>query len=156
MCVRQSGDSTGSIGETLGMLELKLADADDLARICPEQWDALSDSALDPNPFYSRRYMAAGLATIDRDTRLRALTVHSADGRLVGFFPFRLSRFPVPVAIGAANLYQMSGQPLIHRDHAAGVIATWFEAMQAGRFPRRWRCPHEDLGSGVAELCGRH
>ena len=88
--MRQSGDSTGSIGETLGMLELKLADADDLARICPEQWDALSDSALDPNPFYSRRYMAAGLATIDRDTRLRALTqlarwARSSKRRVAGF-----------------------------------------------------------------------
>ncbi len=154
--VRQSGDGAGSIGDTRVMLELRLADADDLARICPEQWDALSDNALDPNPFYSRRYMAAGLATIDRDTRLRALTVHDADGRLVGFFPFRLARFPLRVAIGATNLYQMSGQPLIHRDRAADVIATWFDAMQSGRIPRRWRFPHVDLDSGFAELCGRH
>ena len=156
MCVRQSGDNTGSIGETPAGLDIKLAEADDLARICPEQWDALSNNALDPNPFYSRRYMAAGLATIDRDMRLRALTVHSAEGRLVGFFPFRLSRFPVQVAIGATNIYQMSGQPLIHREHAADVIAAWFEAMQAGRIPRRWRFPHVDLGSGFAELCRRH
>ena len=156
MCVRQSGDSTGSIGETLGMLEIKLADASDLARICPKQWDALSADALDPNPFYSRRYMSAGLSTIDRDTRLRALTVHTAGGRLVAFFPYRLSRFPVQVAIGANNIYQMSGQPLIHRDYAADVIAAWFDAMQAGRIPRRWRFPHVDLESGFAELCNRH
>lgn len=156
MCVRQSGDSTGSIGETLGMLEIKLADADDLARISPQQWDALSAQALDPNPFYGRRYMAAGLSTIDRDTRLRALTVHTAEGRLVGFFPFRISRFPVQVAIGASNVYQPSGQPLIHRDYAADVIATWFNAMQAGHVPRRWRFPHLDLASGFTELCGRH
>jgi CelD/BcsL family acetyltransferase involved in cellulose biosynthesis len=153
--VQQSGDGAGSIGERLGMLELKLADAGDLARICPRQWDELSDNALDPNPFYSRRYMAAGLSTIDRDTRLRALTVQSADGKLVGFFPFRLTRFPVQVAIGATNIYQMSGQPLLHRDYAADVIATWFDAMQAGRVPRRWRFPHVDLNSGFAELCGR-
>lgn len=139
-----------------GKLALELVDAGDLSLVSAEQWDALSDHALDPNPFYSRRYMAAGLATIDRDTRMRAMTVHTADGRLVGLFPFRLKRFPVPVAVGAGNIYQMSGQPLIHRDHAVDVVGAWFEAMQAGRIPRRWRFPHVALDSGFAELCGRH
>jgi CelD/BcsL family acetyltransferase involved in cellulose biosynthesis len=138
------------------MLELKLTDASELSRICPRQWDDLSENALDANPFYGRQYMSAGLATIDRDTRLRALIVHAADGRLVGFFPFRLTRFPVQVAIGATNMYQMSGHPLIHRDFAAEVIAAWFEAMQLGRIPRRWRFAHIDLDCGFARLCGQH
>lgn len=128
-------------------------DANELALICPDQWDALSAAALDPNPFYSRRYLTAALSTIDRDTRLRALTIHSADGRLVGLFPYRLGRFPVPVAIGANNIYQMSGQPLIHRDFAAEVITAWFEAMESGVIPRRWRFPHVSLSSGFARLC---
>lgn len=139
-----------------GPLEVRLVDRDDLSRICPKQWDALSEAALDANPFYSRRYVEAGLATIDRSTRLRLLTVHTAEGQLVGFFPFRLGRFPVRVAIGASNVYQMSGQPLIHRDYADEVIEAWFGAMQAGTIPRRWRFPHVDLESGFARLCEQH
>lgn len=140
--------------ETRHGLELRIAERHDLSRICPRQWDDLSTHALDANPFYSRHYVQAGLATIDRSTRLKALTVHDAGGRLVGFFPFRLSRFPMPVATGAVNVYQMSGLPLLHRDHAEGVVAAWFDAMQQGRVPRRWRFPHVDLDSGFARLCG--
>lgn len=154
-CVQESRNASGSTRGPRAKLEVRLADLSDVSLLPAAQWDALSANALDPNPFYSRRYVAAGLATIDRDAPLRALTIYRADGTLVGLFPHQLARLPVETALGASNIYQMSGHPLIHRDHATEVVAAWFEAMRSGQVPRRWRFPHIDLESGFARRCRR-
>lgn len=135
-------------------LVVEVVRAEALFDLPAAHWDDLTAHALDPNPFYARPYLLAGLETLDRDTRLRALLVRTAAGQLVGLFPFRLGRLPPRVAVGAVNIYQMCGHPLIHRQFATQVTAHWFAAMRQGTIPRRWRFPHVDLESGFALLCG--
>lgn len=157
--VQTNTDQTGATnrpGAGPMAFALEIVDGDELTRICPRQWDELSAKALDANPFYGRRYLSAGLATIDRDSKLRALTIKTGAGQLVGFFPYRLSRMLPQVAVGANNLYQMSGQPLIHRDYGDAVIGAWLGAIESGSIPKRWRFPHLDFGSHFARLCRRH
>lgn len=134
-------------------LVLEMLEGEAIADIDAAQWEALSAAAIEANPFYSHRYVTAGLKTIDRGSRLRALVIWTADRRLVGLLPFRLSRSLPRVAVGASNLYQMSGQPLLHRDFAREAIGAWREAISAGSIPRRWRFPHLRLDSAFARLC---
>lgn len=134
-------------------LVLELLEGEAIAELDAAQWEALSAAAIEANPFYSRRYVTAGLMTIDRGSRLRALAIWTGDRQLVGLLPFRLSRTWPRVAVGASNLYQMSGQPLLHRDFARQAITAWREAIAAGSIPRRWRFPHLRLDSEFARLC---
>src|SRR5690554_2135185 len=88
-------------------LVLELLDAAALRRLDAGQWDELAASALEDNPFYARPHVLAGLATIDAAAGLQGLAIRrGSDGRLLGLFPFRAQRFPVPRAAAAANLYQ--------------------------------------------------
>lgn len=135
-----------------GECVVTVLDADDIERLDAAQWEDLSANALDANPFYARGYLLAGLATIDRDSGLKAVAIHTGE-RLIGLFPFQFRRLPFPTAVGAANMYQMSGQPLIHRDHAGVAVDAWLDAATKGAIPRRWSFPHLDLDSRFAHLC---
>lgn len=133
-------------------LIVEILDSKGIRTIEAGQWDALSHNPLDKNPFYGRTYVLAGLDTIDRKSGLRAFVVRSADkGQLLGFFPFRLKRFPLPQAVAATNLYQFCGQPLINKERAGEVIAAWREASRTGQIPARWSFPHLDLTSHFAQ-----
>ncbi len=137
---------------TTSQLRIELLDERAIRQIEPAQWDELAANSWVSNPFYARDYIQAGLNTIDRDTGLQAVTIRDAqDGRLLGLFPFRVRRFPVPRALGATNLYQFCGQPLVHRDHAHDVLDAWIEALGNRRIPRRWSFPHLDLSSPFAK-----
>lgn len=129
-----------------------MLDAEGLRRLDPAQWDGLSMAAIDENPFYARRYVLAGLATLDSAVGIRAVAIHCGD-LLVGLMPFRLRRWPLQRAIAAGNLYQFSNQPLIHRDHASGAVAAWLDAIAAGSIPRRWTFRHLDQNSQFVRLC---
>ena len=117
-------------------LGTRILDAAGLAGLDPDQWDSLGRHALVENPFYSRQYLLAGLETIDRAAGLRAFEIRTADDRLVALFPF-VRRWGI--ACGARNLYQFSGTPLIHKDHAPSVVVAWLDAIASGRLPRVWR-----------------
>lgn len=135
-------------------LSSEVLDRDGILALDAEQWHRLSASALDDNPFYARSYVLAGMATLDRRVRLRALAVRrETDGVLVGLFPFTLRRFPLARAAAAGNLYQFCGLPLIDRAEGAAVVAAWFAAMEAGSVPRQWRFGDLDLSSHFARLC---
>jgi CelD/BcsL family acetyltransferase involved in cellulose biosynthesis len=129
-----------------------LLDADGLCRLDSAQWDALAASAIDENPFYARRYLLAGLATIDAGAAIRAVAIHH-DSTLVGLLPFRMRHWPLARARAAGNLYQFSNHPLIHRDHAQGAIAAWMDAIATGSIPRRWTFRHLDQRSQFVRLC---
>jgi CelD/BcsL family acetyltransferase involved in cellulose biosynthesis len=116
-------------------------DVNGLRQLGAAQWDELSRCSIDDNPFYARSYVLAGLDTIDDKTGLRAVAVRDR-GTLVGLFPFQRKWWPFEQAIAAANVYQFSSQPLIHRDHAPAVVAAWLDAVQERRIPRRWTFPN--------------
>jgi CelD/BcsL family acetyltransferase involved in cellulose biosynthesis len=129
-----------------------MLDAAALQRLDPAQWHRLSADALDPNPFYARAYVLAGLACLDEDAGLRALAIRTeAEGRLVGLFLYHRRAFRT--ARGALNRYQMSGVPLLDRADAPAAVDAWFAAMARGAAPAQWQLPHLDLESGFARLC---
>lgn len=117
-------------------LRVRILDAAGLTGLDPSQWDRLGREALLENPYYSRQYVLAGLETIDRTARVQAFEIRTADDRLVALFPF-VRRWGI--ASGASNLYQFSGTPLIHKEHAAPVVVEWLDAISSGRLPPVWR-----------------
>lgn len=132
-------------------LIVEILDDKALSQLDAGQWDALAANALDSNPFYARAYVLAGIETVDRASGLRAVAIWSADcERLLGLFPYRNKTLPLPSAVAATNLYQVCGQPLIHREEADAVIAAWLGATRSGQAPRRWSFPHLDLTSHFA------
>jgi CelD/BcsL family acetyltransferase involved in cellulose biosynthesis len=143
-----AASTTGVATEILDAAALRSLDA--------AEWDALSASALEDNPFYARQHVLAGLDTIDQTAGLRALAVRTGvGGRLSGLFLFRDRIFPALGATAASNLYQFAGTPLVHRDHAGPVIAAWLEALASGIVPRRWRLPHVALGGAFMRTATR-
>lgn len=129
-------------------------DAAALRRLDPGQWDRLSAHSLDPNPFYARRYVLAGLGCLDEDAGLRALAIRRTDDdRLVGLFFYHRRSVPFRAVRGALNRYQMSGVPLLDRSHAPETVDAWLRAMRRGEAPARWQLPHLDFDSGFARLC---
>ena len=93
-------------------------------------WDRLAANALEENPLYSRAFVTAGLDELGERNGFLALGVVRADEagieRLIGLLPLRRTRFryglPTCVDLGARNLFQPNGTPLIDRDHAAEAI----------------------------------
>lgn len=127
--------------QVLGSAQLALLDA--------EQWDALTREAVCENPFYARQYLLAGLETIDRAADLRAIAVWNDSNDLVGLFPFR-SRWGI--AVGAANNYQFSGTPLVHRDYAPAVVSRWLTAIADDQAPPVWRLRDVHMEGDLARL----
>ncbi|MBS7698225.1 MULTISPECIES: GNAT family N-acetyltransferase [unclassified Chelatococcus] len=124
---------------------LTCLEAGEIGALDPAGWDELSHHALEPNPFYGRAYVLAGLQTIDRNLGLR-MGVMTAAGQLVGLFPFhRRGPRGRGVAVGAGNLYQFCCTPLVHRNHAEAVLERWAVAVGRGELPSLWRFNHIGL-----------
>lgn len=138
-----------------GTYTLEVLNAETLATLDAEEWDALSTSALEANPYYARAYVLAGLATVDAQAGVQALSIRR-NGMLAGLFPFRVKKWPLKRAVAAANHYQPSGQPLIHRAYAGGVVKAWLNAIRGGKIPRRWTFRNIDLSSPFLTLCREH
>ena len=142
------------IVQTHHHLSRQLLDAEAIKALPARDWDALAQDAVTENPAYSRQYVLAGLATIDAGANLRAVAISDDSEGLVGFFPFRrriLPFFPWPVTIGAQNIYQFAGAPLISRSCADPVIGAWLDGLKAGVPGRFWALSNIDLDSGFIE-----
>lgn len=136
-------------------LARQLLDAEAIKALPAQEWDALSRDTVTENPAYSRQYVLAGLDTIDAGANLRAVAISDENGRLVGFFPFRLrilAPFPWPVSVGAQNIYQFAGAPLVARQCAGSVVSTWLDGIEAGAPSRFWALSNIDLNSGCIEI----
>lgn len=136
-------------------LDAQILQKADLRALDAEEWDSLSAAALDANPFYSRRYILAGLDTIDREASVAAVSVRSETGKLVGLFPFRrtfIAPFPWSVARGAENSQQFCGVPLVARDAAPFVVDAWMETLKSGDVPLFWALGNIPLEGPVAGL----
>ena len=136
-------------------LEHRILDADGLRELDAAAWDALSASALVENPSYARQHVLAGLATLDKRAAVRALAIFDAAGTLLGLFPFsgrgRVPS-PVPTAFSPINKYQVSGTPLVHKDHAEAIVSRWLDLVEASSVPGLWAFPDLDMGTPLAEL----
>lgn len=133
-------------------LKSRLLSANELAGIGSIQWDALSENALVENPFYARSYLKGGLSTIDAESHISAFAVWSSDEKLVGLFPFQ---FFFGIGCGAHNIYQFSGAPLVHRDHADDVVHSWLLAIRSGLLPSCWQVPDLQLDGRLYDLICR-
>lgn len=136
-------------------LSLRKLDVSGLQALPAATWDALSAATLVENPFYDRRHVLAGLATLDRGKRVQAYAFSTASGQLVGLFltqPRCHVPAPFPVANSLANPYQFGGTPLVHADHAEAVAKAWADQVATGKAPGLWALADVDTGSAVTRL----
>lgn len=145
------GRATLADKRTLSEFDWTIGDARTLLRLDAQAWDHLSAESLVENPFYARPYLLAGLGRVERTAAKRALVMRSPGAGLVGLFPFRSFGIPpFSVARGAANIYQASGTPLIHRRHGARVIAQFVDLLAAGRIAPLFVLRHIDMSTSFA------
>ena len=102
---------------------------------CVEPWRRLAAHAAEPNVFYEPSFALAAAPVLGRD--VEAILVWSADmpRRLVGVFPFRAAarRYGVnlPVLVGWTHPFAPLGTPLVDRDVAAAVVASFLGRVAA-------------------------
>ena len=125
-------------------LRTQVLNSDEISSLDAKGWDDLSRDALCENPFYARQYVIAGLKSIDRCASLRAFAIWTETGNLIGLFPFTRKW---GVALGAGNIYQFSGAPLVHREHAVAVLRAWFNAIARGELAGVWCLKNVQTGS---------
>jgi CelD/BcsL family acetyltransferase involved in cellulose biosynthesis len=92
-----------------------------------DEWRDLAGRALQPNVFYDPAFFLAAAPVFA--PHVGALLVRDGQGRLIGFFPARMSRtryglFP-PVLTGFVHPFAPLGLPLVDRDAAAPAIEAW-------------------------------
>ncbi len=141
--------------QSVERLILRRFDAADLRSLPAEDWDRLAAAALVENPFYDRGHVLAGLDTMDHGKAVRGYGFADKAGRLVGLFltqPRSIVPAPFPVANSLGNIYQFSGTPLVHRDHAAAVVKAWVDAVAAGKAPGIWTFADFDTCSPLAVM----
>lgn len=117
------------VPDRTGRVTARMLDAEALAPH-GQSWDRLTANAIEENPLYGRAFVAAGLDHLGERSRFRALAVMRRDGgareRLIGLLPLWRTRFrygvPAGVELGARNLFQPVGTPLIDRDYAEDAI----------------------------------
>lgn len=99
-----------------------------------QEWDALSQAAADPNPFYESWYLLPSLRAFDPAGDVTLLTL-TANGRLTGLLPicreshYYGHRLPHWRNWGHANCFL--GQPLVARGHERAFwreLLSWADA----------------------------
>src|SRR5689334_1696868 len=106
-----------------------------------DDWDALAESAIEPNPFYERWMLEPALAPFGKDKRLIFVFIFASDiiepaarPVLCGFFPLDLSNKydglgkPLPLkTVGLwKHKYCYLCTPLVRDEGAAETIAAFF------------------------------
>jgi hypothetical protein len=100
-----------------------------------EPWRRLAAHAAEPNVFYEPGFALAAAPVLGRD--VEAILVWSADmpRRLVVLFPFRVAarRYGVklPVLMGWTHPFAPLGTPLVDRDLAVAVLASFLDHVAA-------------------------
>ena len=93
-----------------------------------ENWRLLAARALEPNVFYEPGFALAAAPSLGTDVQV-GLIWSRAPRQLVGLFPVRIERLrygvPFAVTVGWTHPYAPLGTPLVDRDMAEPVIATW-------------------------------
>ncbi len=139
----------------LEQLTFRQFDVAGLRAIGAKEWGDLAAAALVENPFYDRGHVLAGLDNMDQGKKVRGYSFTTASGQMVGLFltqPRSIVPSPFPVANSLANIYQFSGTPLVHRDHAEQVIEAWVNGLSKGKLPAIWSFADFDTASPLAEM----
>ncbi|MEO5710357.1 MAG: GNAT family N-acetyltransferase [Nocardioidaceae bacterium] len=89
------------------------------------EWQALSDQAVEANPFYEPGFVLPAAAALARPGVVQLVTIHQA-GRLVAAFPATTGRWrqALPALSSWRHKYCFLGTPLVHRDVDAGAVFT--------------------------------
>jgi CelD/BcsL family acetyltransferase involved in cellulose biosynthesis len=96
-----------------------------------EPWRELAARAAEPNVFYDPDFALAAAPALGRG--VEAMLVWSADPprRLLGLFPFTISRrrygLKLPLLIGWTHRFAPLGTPLVDRDACADVVAAFLD-----------------------------
>jgi CelD/BcsL family acetyltransferase involved in cellulose biosynthesis len=121
-----------------------------------EPWRRLAADAVEPNVFYEPGFALAAAPVLGRD--VEAILVWSTDmpRRLVGLFPFRVAarRYAVnlPVLMGWTHPFAPLGTPLVDRDAAAAVAASFLDHVAGdATLPKRLLLPLLNEAGPVAQ-----
>ncbi len=94
-----------------------------------EQWRELAGRALTPNVFYEPAFALAAAPVFGRDADAMLVWSGTSPRKLLGLFPARIERrrygIRPPVLVGWTHPYAPLGVPLVEREAAEPVIATW-------------------------------
>ncbi|MDQ2084141.1 GNAT family N-acetyltransferase [Xanthobacteraceae bacterium Astr-EGSB] len=94
-----------------------------------DAWADLTRRAAEPNVFYEPAFALNAASTFGRG--VGAILVWSADGELVGLFPLRRTRRPLPVLTGWTHPFAPLGTPLVDRDVLEPTIAAALDYVAA-------------------------
>jgi CelD/BcsL family acetyltransferase involved in cellulose biosynthesis len=137
---------TGLVARITGIAELASRRA---------EWQALCDSAIEPNPFYGPDYLIASEEALHPKHPIRILIVER-EGRLQALFPLEK---PVlrDLLFGRAwrmyrNHYTCLGTPLIARDGASEILAAALDHLSATRGPKRLLLQQFPTSGALADL----
>ena len=133
----------------------EIVDADGLAALPAEHWNALSADALEDNPFFCRPMVMAGIEALGEGKGLKALVLRPrSGGGLAGLLPFRVKGAgPMAVGLPTINLSRVGGTPLIARRHAEDAVAALAHMMAEGKeLPRHWVFPHMVLDGPFMQM----
>ena len=108
-------------------------------------WTDLCRNAVEPNFFYHPRQALAAARHLDSDKDLRVLLVWQEDAensrRLIGLFPFSISRFrwgmPVKLTLGWINNYSASSAPLLRLGRENIAIRAFLDWLDHGELQPR-------------------
>jgi CelD/BcsL family acetyltransferase involved in cellulose biosynthesis len=121
-----------------------------------EPWRRLAADAVEPNVFYEPGFALAAAPVLGRD--VEAILVWSTDmpRRLVGLFPFRVAarRYgtELPVLLGWTHPFAPLGTPLVDRDAAAAVAASFLDHVAGdATLPKRLLLPLLNEAGPVAQ-----
>jgi CelD/BcsL family acetyltransferase involved in cellulose biosynthesis len=94
-----------------------------------DEWRELAARALVPNVFYEPAFALAAAPLFGRGAGAVLVWSGGSPRRLIGFFPARIAArrygLKLPVMVGWTHPYGPLGMPLVEREAAEAVIATW-------------------------------
>jgi hypothetical protein len=112
-----------------------------------EELDFLSNRAMEPNVFFSSRFLAPAMPRLeDREIRLAVIRDENGQSRLRLLMPFSVEKpgfsIGTPIIRAWANSFGPLGTPLVDAENAAETIDHFFDALgrEEANCRRFWFC----------------
>lgn len=98
-------------------------------------WRELAGVAIEPNVFYEPAFAMAAAPVFGRHAGAALVWSDTTPRKLLGFFPASIARrrygFALPVLVGWTHPYAPLGTPLVAREAAEPVIASWLSYLES-------------------------
>jgi CelD/BcsL family acetyltransferase involved in cellulose biosynthesis len=94
-----------------------------------DAWADLARRAAEPNVFYEPAFALAAATTFGHD--VGAVLIRNAAGDLVGLFPLRRTRLPIPMLTAWTHPFAPLGTPLVDGDALSATIAAALDYVAA-------------------------